>query len=153
MELTEAMRTTGTCRYFRHDPVPDEVLRTARSTSPASARRAATASRCAGSSCATPPASRRSPTSTCRCGRPTSTAIADGTVNVGALPKTVTDADYFAEHLAEVPAIVVVCAEVDGLHPTDTELGRLSRRRRRVDLPDRCRTSASRCASRASPPR
>ena len=27
MELTDAMRTTGTCRYFRPDPVPDEVLR------------------------------------------------------------------------------------------------------------------------------
>ena len=26
MELTEAMRTTGTCRYFRPDPVPDDVL-------------------------------------------------------------------------------------------------------------------------------
>ena len=26
MELTEAMRTTGTCRRFRPDPVPDEVL-------------------------------------------------------------------------------------------------------------------------------
>ena len=27
MELTEAMRTTGTCRFFRPDPVPDDVLR------------------------------------------------------------------------------------------------------------------------------
>jgi len=35
-------------------------------------------------------------------------AIATGDVNVGALPRSVTDADYFAEHLAEVPAIVVV---------------------------------------------
>ncbi len=26
MELTEAMRTPGTCRYFASDPVPDEVL-------------------------------------------------------------------------------------------------------------------------------
>src|SRR3954454_6750990 len=26
MELTEAMRTTGTCRRFRPDPVPDDVL-------------------------------------------------------------------------------------------------------------------------------
>ena len=52
--------------------------------------------------------------------------IATGDVNVGALPRAVTDADYFAEHLASVPAIVVVCAELSGLHPTDTELGRLS---------------------------
>jgi nitroreductase len=35
-------------------------------------------------------------------------------------------ADDFAEHLHEVPAIVVVCAEIAGLHPTDTDLGRLS---------------------------
>ena len=35
-------------------------------------------------------------------------------------------ADYFAEHFAEVPAIVVACGYIDGVHPTDTELGRLS---------------------------
>ena len=33
---------------------------------------------------------------------------------------------YFAEHFAEVPAIVVACGYIDGVHPTDTELGRLS---------------------------
>ncbi len=53
-------------------------------------------------------------------------AVATGDVNVGALPRSVQDADYFAEHFASVPAIVVVCAELAGLHPTDTELGRLS---------------------------
>jgi nitroreductase len=52
--------------------------------------------------------------------------IATGDVNVGALPQAVVDADFFAEHLAEVPAIVVACAELAGLHPTDAELGRLS---------------------------
>ena len=26
MDVIEAMKTTGTCRYFRRDPVPDEVL-------------------------------------------------------------------------------------------------------------------------------
>ena len=35
-------------------------------------------------------------------------------------------ADYFAEHFAEVPVIVVACGYIDGVHPTDTELGRLS---------------------------
>jgi nitroreductase len=29
MDVFEAMRTTGTCRYFRPDPVPDEVLMSA----------------------------------------------------------------------------------------------------------------------------
>jgi nitroreductase len=53
-------------------------------------------------------------------------AIGEGRVNVGALPRIVRDADHFAEHFAEIPAIVVVCAELAGLHPTDAELGRLS---------------------------
>ena len=52
--------------------------------------------------------------------------IGEGAVQVGALPKSVTAADDFAEHLAEVPGILVLCAEVAGLHPTDTELDRLS---------------------------
>jgi nitroreductase len=29
MELAEAMRTQNACRYYRDDPVPDEVLHTA----------------------------------------------------------------------------------------------------------------------------
>lgn len=29
MELTEAMRSVGTCRYYRPDPIPDAVLRRA----------------------------------------------------------------------------------------------------------------------------
>lgn len=125
MELVEAMRTTGTCRYFRPDPVPDEVLYQAFDH----ARFA-------------PQGGNRQPVRWIVVRDPARKAalqdlylplwknylsgIADGTVNVGALPKTVRDADYFAEHLAEAPAIVVACAELDGLHPTDTDLGRLS---------------------------
>ena len=58
--------------------------------------------------------------------RPYFAALNDGTIQADALPKTVLDADHFAEHLHEVPAILVLCAEVAGLHPTDTELDRLS---------------------------
>lgn len=125
MELTEAMRTTGTCRYFRPDPVPDEVLRAAFEVARFG-----------------PQGGNRQPVRWVVVREQATkqaladlylplwkayfTAIASGDVNVAALPKTVTDADHFAEHLAEVPAIVVACAELDGLHPTDTELGRLS---------------------------
>ena len=35
-------------------------------------------------------------------------------------------ADHFAEHLDDIPVHVVVCAELDGLHPTDVDTGRLS---------------------------
>lgn len=125
MELTEAMRTTGTCRYFRPDPVPDDVLRAAFDVARFG-----------------PQGGNRQPVRWVVVREPATkqaladlylplwkayfNAISSGDVNVGALPKTVTDADFFAEHLAEVPAIVVACAELDGLHPTDTELGRLS---------------------------
>jgi nitroreductase len=125
MELTEAMRTTGTCRYFRPDPVPDEVLRAAFDVARFG-----------------PQGGNRQPVRWIVVREQATkqaladlylplwkayfNAIATGDVNVAALPKTVTDADFFAEHLAEVPAIVVACAELDGLHPTDTELGRLS---------------------------
>jgi nitroreductase len=125
MELTEAMRTTGTCRYFSPDPVPDEVLRAAFDVARFG-----------------PQGGNRQPVRWIVVrDAATKQALADlylplwkayfdgiasGEVNVGALPKTVTDADTFAENLAGVPAIVVACAELDGLHPTDTELGRLS---------------------------
>ncbi|WP_433503298.1 nitroreductase family protein [Pseudonocardia halophobica] len=125
MELTEAMRTTGTCRYFTPDPVPDEVL-----------HRAFDAARFG------PQGGNRQPLRWVVVRDPErKRALADlylppwkaylagvgiGDVRVGAVPKAVADADHFAEHLADAPAIVVVCAELDGLHPTDHELGRLS---------------------------
>jgi nitroreductase len=125
MELTEAMRTTGTCRYFSPDPVPDEVLHAAFDAARFG-----------------PQGGNRQPVRWIVVrDAATKQALADlylplwkayfdgiasGEVSVGALPKTVTDADQFAENLAGVPAIVVACAELAGLHPTDTELGRLS---------------------------
>jgi nitroreductase len=49
-----------------------------------------------------------------------------GQIEIGGEWKVVENADYFADHLHEVPAIVVVCARLEDLHPTDHELGRLS---------------------------
>ncbi len=125
MELTDAMRTTGTCRYFSPDPVPDEVLHAAFDAARFG-----------------PQGGNRQPVRWIVVRDATTKqaladlylplwkayfdGIASGDVNVGALPKAVTDADSFAENLAGVPAIVVACAELAGLHPTDTELGRLS---------------------------
>jgi nitroreductase len=125
VDLIEAMTTTGTCRYFRDDPVPDEVL-----VSAFSAARFA------------PQGGNRQPVRWVVVRDPERkrrlaewylqpwkaylAGIGTGDVEVGALPKAVTDADYFAEHLHEVPALIVVCAELEGLHPTDNELGRLS---------------------------
>ncbi|MHA6797479.1 nitroreductase family protein (plasmid) [Pseudonocardia bannensis] len=125
MELADAMRTVGTCRYYRKDPIPDEVLHQAFDVARFG-----------------PQGGNRQPVRWIvvrdharkqalqdlylPMWKAYFNGIGDGTVNVGALPKAVRDADYFAEHFADVPAIVVVCAEVDGLHPTDLELDRLS---------------------------
>ncbi|TDC78951.1 nitroreductase family protein [Actinomadura sp. 7K507] len=125
MDVIEAMKTTGTCRYFRSDPVPDEVLMSAFDAARFG-----------------PQGGNRQPVRWVVVRdkdrkrqlaewylAPWKTylgGIADGDVAVGALPKAVADADHFAEHLHEVPAIAVLCAEIDGLHPTDLELDRIS---------------------------
>lgn len=123
MELTTAMRTTGTCRHFRPDPVPEAVL-----------YRAFEAARFA------PQGGNRQPAQWVMVREPgRKQALADlylprWKAYVGALPSrglpvrsdTVSAADYFAEHLAEVPVLLVLCAQITNLYPTDHELGRLS---------------------------
>jgi nitroreductase len=121
MELTEAMRTTGTCRRFRPDPVPDEVL-----------HRAFDAARFG------PQGGNRQPVRWIVVRDPVlKKTLADlyqplwddylgGRAGSPELPPSVAAADRFAQRLAEVPAIVVVCAELTSLLATDAELGRLS---------------------------
>ncbi|MDH3006506.1 nitroreductase family protein [Gordonia alkanivorans] len=125
MELSEAMRTTGTCRYFSDKPVEDEVF-----------YRAFDDARFG------PQGGNRQPvrwvvvrddvTKKALADlylpywEPYYNSILEGSKKVGAVPKTIESANYFAHHLAGVPALVVVCAEAEGLHPTDHELGRLS---------------------------
>jgi nitroreductase len=125
MDVIEAMTTTGTCRYFKSDPVPDKVL-----------LGAFDAARFA------PQGGNRQPVRWVvvtdaglkrqlkewylQPWKAYLEAIGSGAIQVGALPKAVVDADHFAEHLDEVPAIVICCAQAEALHPTDTHLGRLS---------------------------
>jgi nitroreductase len=125
MDLNEAMRTTGTCRYFTPAPVPDEVLYQAFEMARFG-----------------PQGGNRQPVRWIvvrdearkqaiqdlylPMWRPYFAGLNEGSISANALPKTVLDADYFAEHLATVPAILVLCAELAGLHPTDNDLGRLS---------------------------
>src|SRR5690348_7480604 len=100
MELTEAMRTTGTCRYFRPDPVPDDVLRAAFDVArfgPQGGNRQPVrwvvvrdaATKQALADLYLPP------------WKAYLAGIGTGEVSVGALPKAVRDADWFADHLAE----------------------------------------------------
>ena len=122
METLEAMRTTGTCREFKPDPVPDELLMRAFEAArfaPQGGNRQPVrwiVVRDAGDQA---PAARPVPADLealpgARDRRRGSTS--------GALPATVRRVDDFAENLHEVPAIVVVCFEPESLLATDDEL-------------------------------
>jgi len=125
MHLLEAIRSMKTCRSFRRDPVPDAVL-----------LRAISAARYA------PTGGNRQPVrfivvrdadakrklrdwylGPWRVYRDSARA---GAVRVGGPTTLIDRADRFAERLHEVPAIVVVCAELSALHASDVHLGRLS---------------------------
>jgi nitroreductase len=123
MDALEAMRTTGTNRFYLDKDVPDEVL-----------YKAAESARFA------PQGGNRQPVRLVAVrDRRKKERLAElylpwwkeyfeagvsklgGYANAG---KASLDADDFAEHLAEHPLIIVVCARLDALHITDLELDR-----------------------------
>lgn len=116
MELTHAMRTTGTCRRFRPDPVPDDVL-----TAAFDAARFG------------PQGGNRQPVRFVVVRDPERRRVLADLYLARWQPyldergiSTPTEADHFARNLADVPVLIVVCAKLAALHPTDTELDRLS---------------------------
>lgn len=116
MELTHAMRTTGTCRRFRPDPVPDDVL-----TAAFDAARFG------------PQGGNRQPVRFVVVRDPERRRVLADLYLARWQPyldergiSTPTEADHFARTLADVPVLIVVCAKLAALHPTDTELDRLS---------------------------
>lgn len=125
MDLHEALRTTPACRYYKKDPVPDEVL-----------ARVFDAARFA------PSGGNRQPVRFVVVREATAkkqlkewylvywkqylSGMQQGEVRVAARPKLVQKADDFANHLDEIPALVVACANLRDVFPTDNQLGRLS---------------------------
>ncbi|OHV27703.1 ribonuclease BN [Parafrankia soli] len=116
MELTHAMRTTGTCRRFRPDPVPDDVLVAAFDAARFG-----------------PQGGNRQPVRFVVVRDPERRRVLANLYLARWQPyldergiSTPTEADHFARTLADVPVLVVVCAKLAALHPTDTELDRLS---------------------------
>ncbi len=125
MELQEAMRTMGTCRYYTSDPVPDDVL-----------ERVLDAARYA------PQGGNRQPVrfvvvrdeATKRQLKEWylvpwkayvgGTKTGDIKIGTEKAARVVSDADYFAEHMDEVPVLLVACGVLEDIHPTDTELDR-----------------------------
>lgn len=127
MELGDAIRTAVTTRYFTDAPVTDDELRTAFDY----ARFA-------------PQGGNRQPVRFVVVrDQEAKNQLAEwyrvpwkaylgqaqeGTIGVGAekAEKALRNADHFADHYQDAPVIVVACAHLDGVHPTDTELDRLS---------------------------
>jgi len=139
MELSEIMRTQHACRYFRPDPLPDDVLHRAvemarfapnggnRNAVRFVIVREAALKRELG---ALYLPLWREVTAAVRAGQTTMTS-ATGHAKSTQLgfsnpAKAMADGDHFAEHFSEHPAIIVVCVDIAETHPTDTELGRLS---------------------------
>lgn len=127
MELQEVIETAGTCRYFRPDPIPDDVL-----------ARVLNAARFA------PSGGNRQPWRFIVVKDPAKRrqlkewylipwkaylqAVHRGEIRVGSpqQQRAIEAADYFAEHMDVAPVIVVVCARLADVHITDAELGRPS---------------------------
>jgi len=128
VELIELMRSQSSCRFYKTDPVPDDVL-----------KRVLDAARWA------PQGGNRQPVRFVVVRDPEKkrtlkewymnpwnayvAAARQGAIHVGSesevkIPKMLTDADYFANHMEEVPVWLVVCAELAEIHPTDIELDR-----------------------------
>ncbi|MFM8409120.1 MAG: nitroreductase family protein [Alphaproteobacteria bacterium] len=123
MEFTEVLRTTPTCRRYRPDPVPDDVLhRVLDGTrwAPTGGNRQGVrfvVVRDAGTRARlrdlyVPLWEQYAGRATDRPGAP--------------LPKLLAEADHMARHLDRVPVLVVVCAQLADLLATDRHLGRLS---------------------------
>lgn len=125
MQFNDVVRSTATVRYYKPDPVPVELL-----------GQVLDAARWA------PSGGNRQPLRliVVRDARKKQqlqdlyvpiwdnyvAGIRQGSVRVGARPGIIDHADHFAHHMAEIPVLLLVCARLADVHPTDHQLGRLS---------------------------
>ncbi|MBM4227975.1 MAG: nitroreductase family protein [Gammaproteobacteria bacterium] len=125
MDLISAMRTNGACRFYTPAAIPDDVL-----------ARVLDAGRWG------PTGGNRQPVSFIavkdRAKKevlrdlylpiwgPYYEAAKQGAIRVGANSSLLENADHFARHMADIPVMLVVCARLADVHPTDNRLGRLS---------------------------
>ena len=125
MNLHEVMRTNGTCRFYKTDPVSDaimaQVLDAAR-WGPTGGNRQPVrfiAVR-----------DRRKKEILRDLYLPIWNAYRDsakkGVVRISTKSTLLENADHFARHMADIPVMLVVCARLADVHPTDNQLGRLS---------------------------
>ncbi len=125
MDLHEAMRSNITCRYYKDEPVPDDVL-----------LRIFDAARFAPNGGNRQPVrfiavrdaakKRRLRDLYLPYWQEYMKGIDVGAIKVKGMRRLIEAANHFAENMNEIPVIVVACARLEDVHPTDTELGRLS---------------------------
>lgn len=123
MDFRAVVETTPTCRFYRPDPVPDDVLRRVLDAT----RWAPTGGNRQGVRflLVRDPARRRElrdlylPLWEQYVGRATARPGAP-------LPKLIENADHMARHLDEIPVLVLVCAQLADLLATDRHLDRLT---------------------------
>ena len=123
MDFRDVLETTGTCRFYRPDAVPDDVLRRVFDGT----RWAPTGGNRQGVRfiAVREPALRRRLADLYL--PPWEQYVARATSRPGApMPRLLANADHFARHLADVPVLVVVCAQLADLLATDRQLDRLS---------------------------
>ena len=125
MELQDVLRSTNTCRYFRPDPVENDVL-----------------VRTLGAARFAPSGGNRQPVRFVVVRDPDKrkalgdlyvpiwetylAAATGGSIDVSGASKIIKDADHFARNIAKIPVVIVVGAKLADVHPTDDKLGRLS---------------------------
>jgi len=123
MDFRAVLETTGTCRFFRPDPIPGDVLRRVLDGTrwaPTGGNRQGVrfvvvreaAKRRALRDLYLPLWEQYAGRAQARPGAP--------------LPRLLANADHMARHLDEVPVLVVVCAQLADLMATDRHLDRLT---------------------------
>jgi nitroreductase len=139
MELRDAMRSMHACRFFTPEPVPDAVfhqaVEAARFAPNGGNRqgvrfvivRDAEKKRRLGE-LNLPPWQEVAGAARAGMQAITTESGVEKSAQLGFsnIPKALDEGDHFAQHFGEHPTIVVVCMDRNEMHPTDTELDRLS---------------------------
>ena len=125
MELMDVMTTSGTCRFFKTDEVSDDVLARVLDA----ARWAPTGGNRQGVRfvAVRDVAKRRQLAEWYRETWAPYAARTRASLERASAPTGILDrAQHFADHLEDIPVLLVVCAQWDAIYPTDHELGRIS---------------------------
>lgn len=125
MELMDVMTTSGTCRFFTADQVPGDVLGRVLDA----ARWAPTGGNRQGVRfvAVRDVAKRRQLAEWYRETWAPYAARSRASLERAGAPTGILDrAQHFADHLEDIPVLLVVCAQWDAIYPTDHELGRIS---------------------------